>query len=373
MNRQQILSRLANDTAGIVYTTGAWSIWDRHDDTWRHASMAGSLKPKDGVLLDHPPKWLLRCPAHSVPDRVALELASRRYARLMRKTFGRPFVLLVYHPRFAAYARRLKPALLVYYAYDLYERAPGWTEQAAADELWLLRNADLRIASSDPIAARLTERSDMPVRTLPNGADVQAFRQALQAKVVPDDLARLSPPRIGYIGSLNRKVDFSLIANLAKRRPDWNFVLLGAVGSLDEVACDGLNACRRQANVHELGPRPRNEIPPYVANLDVALMPYRLGADLWSDSGYPLKLHEYLAAERPIVTSRLPSLEPFAHVLDFAGAAGEWEAGIDAALAAGDADARVRRQTAQAYDWSRLASQLQAWIHEALNDARPGN
>ena len=56
MNRQQILSRLAKDHE-VLYSNGPWSVWDRHHERFRASSWTGSFEPRDGVLLDRPPKF----------------------------------------------------------------------------------------------------------------------------------------------------------------------------------------------------------------------------------------------------------------------------------------------------------------------------
>lgn len=364
MNRQQILSRLAADGAKVVYTTGQWNSWDRINPAWRQASLLGGLETMDNVQIDRAPKWLFRFPAHRPLDYVGLALGSARYNRLMDRLDRSGFILLIYHPCFQPYATRLKYSHLVYYAYDLYERTPGWNEEDRLRENWLLKHAHLRIASSEQTAARLRLRSDMPVRTLPNGADVRAFLRARDLDFIPEDLARIGRPRIGYIGSLNRKVDLALVAELAAKNLRWNFVLVGPIGSLDDGTRSGLEACRRLDNVHELGFRTHNELPAYVANLDVALMPYRMGAGLWTSFGYPLKLHEYLAADVPIVSSHLPTLVEFDDVVAFAKSVEEWGKQIQRALNDGGVGAGRRTDVAAQFDWSILASVFSKWLIE---------
>src|SRR5512145_2443365 len=71
MNRQQILSRLAKDH-DVLYSNGPWSVWDRHDERFRAASWTGSFESRDGVLLDRPPKLLLRWPTHATSERTVV-------------------------------------------------------------------------------------------------------------------------------------------------------------------------------------------------------------------------------------------------------------------------------------------------------------
>ena len=65
-------------------------------------------------------------------------------------------------------------------------------------------------------------------------------------------------------------------------------------------------------------------------------MCYRLGDDLWVEGIYPLKLHEYLATGRPVVSADLPSIRPFAHVVAIARDLQQWDRAIEVALTSGE-------------------------------------
>lgn len=364
MNRQQLLSRLAGRGRRIVYSPGQWHSWQRVDPRWRAASFRGEFREHQRVLVDYPPKWLLRVPRVPLLDEISVRWAAGRLRRAAWDNLGRPPITYIFHPTYQPYAAALRPHPLVYHAYDLFEEAPGWNGKAAAREDWLLMHADLAIASSEVAAERLAERSGRSVRFLPNGANTRAFGEARSCARVPVDLAAIQRPRIGYVGSVNRKLDLSLIAQLAVARPQWQFVLTGPVGSLDEETAAGLERCASLRNVHLLGERPHDQLPAYVAHLDVATMPYRTGPGLWTGAGYPLKLHEYLAADVPVVTTRLACLEPFSTVLAFADNFTEWEQGIRHALEEGGVGQGLRQQVATENDWDLRAEQLDAWLSE---------
>lgn len=366
MNRQQLLSRLADRGMRVVYSTGLWHGWQRHDPHWCAAPWSGDFETIDGVIVDRAPRWLLRTRRIPWLDAGAVRLGMRRLAAAARIPRQRPLVLHVFHPEFQPYAARLRGAALVYHAYDLFELAPDWTREHARQEDWLLHRADLVIATSGVTAERLRERSGREVRLLPNGVDARTFRDAADVPV-PAVLAEIPPPRIGYVGSLNRKLDLALLAELATRRREWQFVLAGPLGPLDDASIECLQRCRAMPNVHLLGERSRREVPSIVSNLDVALIPYRTGPNLWTPAVYPLKLHEYLATGRPVVSTRLPALEPFAEVLSFAEGPDEWIEAIERALRDGATGAEHRRCVAVQHDWDTLAGTLASWLNEIID------
>lgn len=346
-----------------MYATGQWHIWQRHEPGWRAAPRWGACERADGVLLDVAPRWLPRFRRYPSLDWLSLRLAALRLRRQIPRNRHRGYVLYLFHPDFEPYVDALKPARLIYHAYDLFERTPEWCERLQRSEDSLLRRADACFASSSVTAERLQKRSGRTVQFLPNGADVEAFRTAArQPAPEPADLADIARPRIGYIGRQNRKLDFALIARLAQRHPDWQFVLIGPGGPLDKATKRGRHDCLTLANVHDLGSKHHRELPAYTAALDVGLIPYRLGAGLWTEAAYPLKVHEYLGAERTVVAAPLESLAPLAHVIRFAQREDDWAKQIAAALREPASKAPARSAAAAAYDWSRLADTVATWI-----------
>lgn len=366
VNRQQLFSRLGRQWR-VLYCTGNWSSWQRHEAGWRRAPLGGAMLPMDHVTVDQAPRWMLRNPRWGWWDRWMVRLQSMRWRRFLAPGKGTPLVAYVFHPMFLPYVRCLGADYLVYHAYDRYEHTPGWTAELAAAERSLLEQADLVLASSEQIAGALHAKVARPVLVLPNGADAAAFARARAGQEEPPDLRAIPGPRLGWIGSLHPSVDFGLIAALARRHPEWHFVLLGQLVAHREVASQlGVAACKALPNVHFLGARPVEEVPAYVVHMDVNLMAYRVDGESWVLSGYPLKLHEYLAAGHPVVSADLPSVRPFAGVLSIAHGVDEWEAALAAALAdgGGQAAAAERIAVADANSWDSRAQALAGWLQQ---------
>lgn len=350
MNRQQVLSRLAAHHA-ILYSTGAWSIWDRGSDAYRAAPLAGTFERRDGVLVDRPPRWLLRWPTLAPYDGAVRHLVQRRWRRQLARMGTGPVVAYLFHPRYLQFIDQLDADHVVYQPYDLFRHMPGWTPELARLEARLLATCDAVIATSEPTRAALQEQSPQTVHCVPNGVDETLFLSGDGHQQV-DALAGIPRPRIGYIGSLNRKVDLPLIVDLARREPGWQFVLMGPQGNFDDATANALSECTRLPNVHTLAPRTRQDLPAAMRSLDVALMCYRPGT--WMDSAYPLKLHEYLASGPPVVSSDLPSVRPFGAVVAIARNSDEWHARITTALRDGTPGTRTaRRSVAAGNTWNQ--------------------
>ena len=374
MNRQQLLSRLGA-IHDILYTNGLWAVWDRYRPEWRTAPVAGDFLRQDQVVVDASPKFLLRWPRYSWIDDIAMGMAASRWMRAFRGNRDIPRIAYLFHPQYFPYLEKLKPDFVVYHAYDMFSLTPEWNEELNNYQHKLLEISDLVVASSDAISDELRSTSGKPVETLPNGADYDLFLRASESSASePDDLKNIPYPRIGYVGNLNLKVDFPLVASVARRKQCWNFVFVGGKGTLDADTEKGFEACSALRNVHFLGPKDYREIPAYAANMDVNLMCYRVDDGVWTRGIYPLKLHEYLATGKPVISSNIPSVLPFESVVAIARSHDQWPGLIEAALqgnGAGSAD--KRRSVAKENSWSTRAARLNDCLMDMVAGLKNAN
>jgi len=117
----------------------------------------------------------------------------------------------------------------------------------------------------------------------------------------------LSRPVVGYLGGIHQWLDQALLASVAKRHPEWNFVLVGPVQT-------DASALIQLPNVHALGARGPDEVPSYLRAFDVAVLPYRLAE--YTHHVYPAKLNEYLAMGLGVVATPLAEIERFNQIHD---------------------------------------------------------
>ena len=367
MNRQQLLSRLGK-LHDIIYSVGVLSVWERKSGEWKNATLTGCFASRDSILEDRPSKLILRWPIAPRIDSFAIRVGAKRWITEFEKFGSGPFVVHIFHPRYWPYVEALRPDYLVYHPYDLFSDQPGWSRSMAECQNTLLARADLVLAPSNMLADELAAMAGRPVKTLLNGADFEAFSGAGRVPDEPADLARIPHPRIGYAGNINRKVDLQLIAELARRNPGWQFVFVGRVANLDTVTERAFRACERLSNVHFLGRKLYSELPAYVLHMDVNVMCYRLGSDVWTRVAYPLKLHEYLASGRPVVSADLKSIHDLRDVLAIASGTHEWEVALRNAIAGhGPGTLASRRIVASRNRWDDRAKQLNDYLMEMIS------
>lgn len=262
--------------------------------------------------------------------------AQRLRAAIRGLGFRRPLLWFTV-PHVGHFAGRLDEQMVVYYCIDNYSALPGVDGAMVArlDEE-LTRRADLVFVCSPGLMAA---KKPLNPRTIdsPHGVDTELFARA-QAPLPPAEGARgLRRPVIGMHGVIDERFDLRLLAELASARPGWTFLLVGHVAA--EVG-----ELRSLPNVVLAGQVPYQELPDWARAYDAAIMPYKTGP--FSQNANPLKLREYLACGKPVVSTPMPSLEPFReHVLTACGA-GEFIAAIERALADDSEKARLARMRA---------------------------
>ncbi|MFH1746139.1 MAG: glycosyltransferase [Planctomycetota bacterium] len=165
----------------------------------------------------------------------------------------------------------------------------------------LLETATVVCATADRLYAEV--RQERPDALLvPNAADFDHFHLPFDP-VVPPDLApvvRQGKPLIGYYGALAEWFDFELVWSVARQCPEYNFVLIGPDydGALRE------HMVRCPENVHILSEKRYEILPAYLHHFSVATIPFRINEITRATS--PIKLFEYMAAGKPIVTTMIP-------------------------------------------------------------------
>jgi glycosyltransferase involved in cell wall biosynthesis len=267
--------------------------------------------------------------------------------RAMRRlAFSRP-INWVFNPAAALIAGSLGEERLIYYCVDEYAAFSGVASaHLARCERELLRKADLVIVSGQRLlqAKRRWNPRTVLVR---HGVDYRHFSRALDSSTsIPDDIARLPRPIIGYFGLIAKDwVDIDLMAAIARRFSQASVVMLG------HVAMD-VSLLRQFPNMHLLGHKPYETLPGYCKGFDVAVVPFPINQTTLSAN--PLKAREYLAAGLPVVSTAVPEVQ----VLGRCRIGADHEAcleQIQAALA--DAGPHVDRSLASRHEsWeSRLA------------------
>lgn len=260
-----------------------------------------------------------------------------------------PIVINAFNPALGnGLAGKLDEQLLVYYCYDEISAAPWIARHGARHEQQFLQKADLTIVSSQGLYDHKASAAKQ-IALVKNGVDLGLFKTSGQR---PSDLPE--GPIIGYIGSVDDRLDYELLETIARSYPETPLVFLGRV--VNERAAEQLS---KWPNVHILGPRPPEQLGDYLAAFSVGLIPFvknELTAGI-----YPLKINEYLALGVPVVSTCFADLSDFGDYIR-EGANTERFVEAIASLLSGAQPVNVEagKAFAATNSWSGRADQLRA-------------
>ncbi|MFI4855372.1 MAG: glycosyltransferase [Phycisphaerales bacterium JB065] len=200
----------------------------------------------------------------------------------------------------------LSPVQVVYQRTDRFENFHGVDpDRIRGFDQQLKAKADLVLfCSRELYNAERDQCSDAAF--IDHGVDYDRFEEAGRNTPSPEsdpaDVRAVPHPRIGFIGGIDAHTfDPPLFVEVARSLPEAHFVLVGGC-SLPDAWCD-------LPNVHHLGRKPYDEVADYMAACDVLIMPWNQSE--WIRACNPVKMKEYLAVGRPVVSTWFPEVEHY--------------------------------------------------------------
>ncbi|QJC53873.1 glycosyltransferase [Paenibacillus albicereus] len=207
----------------------------------------------------------------------------------------------------------------------------------------LIAKADLVIATSQLLYDKVIEYNPNTL-LIRNAGEYDHFSRVPEGPT-PDDIKAIKGRIIGYYGAISEWFDIELIERLATNHPEWSFVLIG-----DTFGCD-ISKVEKLKNVYLLGEKPYSSLPNYLDRFDVCLIPFLVNNLTLSTN--PVKVYEYLASGKPVVSVALPELVAMKEVVYLANAYSEFEHYIQEALDESDVALQEKRKKfAKQNSWS---------------------
>ena len=256
--------------------------------------------------------------------------------------------------------RRLPTKLILYQVSDKYDANE---DSALARDV--IREFDRRLkemASSVIYSGRrLYEEAHESKRFfLEQGVDYDHF--AIESEEIAPEIAAIPGPVLGYLGGMDYVMDVPLIEEVARRRPDWHWLMVGWRSNLVQIAAP---------NVHFVGSKRYEDVPKYVRKFDVCVLPWRQ-SHTFVQYGSAIKVREYMATGKPVVISpvyeylKTPGLRLYR-------TADEFIAGVEDALK-NDTPAlrQLRQEAVKNYTWDTRAEQVGHLICSLLSGRARG-
>lgn len=270
-------------------------------------------------------------------------------------------VFWYYTPMALKFTGKFHPQAVVYDCMDelsMFKFAPPELLQCEAE---LFRKANVVFTGGQSLYDVKRHKHDN-VWAFPSSIDAAHFNKARSITELPADQTGIAHPQLGYIGVIDERIDAQLIKEMAENRPDWQFVMIGPIVKVSEEDLPHL------PNIHYLGMKKYEELPLYLAGLDVALMPFAINDATKFIS--PTKTPEYLAAGKPVISTAIKDVvRPYGekNLVAIANNADEFIAAAEKALDENRAEklAEIDRFLLQT-SWDKTWRRMSDLIDEAV-------
>lgn len=271
-------------------------------------------------------------------------------ARQLKKITDNDTVLWVTSPV------NIMPMLLpkIRYKYLIYEMMDDYVKihqslqhEIAKTEATLIDRADLIIATSQILLEKAKNIGKNKQSVLVgNGVDYDFFAET--SFCMPAELSSMKKT-VGYVGAIDKWMDLETITFVAKKRPDINFIFIGPVR---------VNNIPSVANLYFIGTRDYSTLPHYLQTFSACLIPFIPGE--FADSINPVKLYEYFACGKPVVSNYMRELHEFNDLMYIANNKEDFLIKLNDALNEQNAEVIVKRKAvAFQNDWDAKAKVLE--------------
>ncbi|MEJ8572351.1 tetratricopeptide repeat-containing glycosyltransferase family protein [Microbaculum marinum] len=240
---------------------------------------------------------------------------------------------------------------------------PLWRAEVETNYRRTFAISDVTVANCQPVADWLASEGLSPV-VVPNGLDA---RKDVDSWSDPPELTQLPRPIIGYAGNMTGRIEWSLIGDLAARRPDWTIVLIGMTPAGDHV-----RAVTDLPNVRALGVIPYESALRYLAALDAAIIPHAQ-TDM-SDRMNPLKLYVYRSLGIPVVSTPVANIDDLRDEIRIADNSADFAAKLEEALEERRERGRIlpARKHLEALSWDARLAEILARVDAVFKTRSAG-
>ncbi len=302
-----------------------------------------------------PNNWISNSSLYTAVNELNVSLNLPVIRSAMKKLqIKRPIVINAFNPSVGnRMVGRLEEKLLVYYCYDEIAAAPWIKKHGAREERKFLEMVDLVITSSDPLQEKKS-KINPECYVVKNGVNYELFSQKVEhRKINPAGYKAV----VGYLGTVGNRLDYQLLKAVAVANQDLFFAFVGRINSkVPEKIFSDLS------NVRLYGPQAPAELAQWVHSFDVGVIPF-LKNELTA-AIYPLKINEYLAQGKPVITTSFADLSDFQSEIYIADTPTAFSSAIRAAIEQNNNDA-INSRKAMAFNnsWPKRAEAFGSILH----------
>lgn len=227
--------------------------------------------------------------------------------KFMREQNLKDYVAWFYTPMALPLLQSIHPRAIIYDCMDELSAFLNAPRQLLQRETALLKAADL-VFTGGPSLYNAKKDRHPNVHCFSSSVDAAHFGQALRPEIETELQKDLTHPRLGFFGVIDERINPRLIDDLAVAHPEWQVVMVGPVVKISP------DTLPRRPNIHYFGQQDYAELPRFLAGWDVCLLPFALNKATQFIS--PTKTLEYMAAERPIVSTPITDVaQPYGEIV----------------------------------------------------------
>jgi UDP-galactopyranose mutase len=279
------------------------------------------------------------------------------------------YVFWYYTPMALNFTDHFNPVASVYDCMDELSAFKGAHSHLPLLEKELFRQVDLVFTGGQSLYE--AKRDQHPaVYAFPSSIDASHFGKARTTVKDPEDQAHIPHPRLGFFGVIDERFDIELLDQVAAKRPDWNFVIIGPVVKIDP------DTLPKHSNIHYLGGKQYSELPDYLAGWDIALLLFARNESTRFIS--PTKTPEYLAAGKPVISTSIRDVvRPYGelNLVEITDTADEFISAAEKLLARSDQSEWLRKVDAylENISWDKTWAQMSDLIDGVILRKHPAS
>jgi len=216
--------------------------------------------------------------------------------RLLIENGIRDYVFWYYTPMALTFTEDFNPIASVYDCMDELSAFKGASSRLPEMERQLFERVDLVFTGGHSLY-EAKRHAHPAVYSFPSSIDRSHFGVARSLQADPPDQKSIPRPRLGFFGVIDERFDSELLDAVARRRPEWQFIMIGPVVKIQQ------DSLPKHPNIHYLGSKKYEELPAYLSNWDIALLLFARNEATRFIS--PTKTPEYLAAGKPVISTSI--------------------------------------------------------------------
>ena len=295
------------------------------------------------------------------------EFAQEAITRMNEEgAFDRP-LLWYYSPMDASWSLgHFENRGVVYDCMDELSQFTGAPKALVANEARLIEHADIVFTGGYNLGEKKRQQHEN-VHVFGCGVEFTHFNKAQDPAAsgipIPPDIDFMQRPILGWFGVVDERVDYAMVGEMARMRPDWSFAMVGPVVKVDP------NLLPHSPNLYFMGGRDYQQLPSYCAAFDVCMMCFAMNKS--TEFINPTKGLEYMATGKPIISTPVRDVvKQWTDIVYIAKNAEEFVQAAQRALEKqGDAEQRIQRglELARRCSWESTVQQMQDLIKQSIS------